>query len=259
MVARVLALEACPPHDVLHSLSEYLKYYDALYYPQFYQNVFYTPNSICVWLHAALENHYQDCGACCQCQRNFWVDCDKNQILVTMGSHALSLSIIEVESLTFTLCQVFRWFNSSLHDLMELNLKLILLTQNPLWCYWTDADFACALTELPKPELFHTAHCLQTDHLASKVHKDDLVSLIVCDFVCERITLLSLTDAEILSSAPDIVCGHRACTMGCIVHCRYVPLISAALQKFLSEDDFKQPALWHRKVFSTWVSWSKQI
>ena len=241
-VARVLALEACPPHDVLHSPSEYPKYYDALYYPQFNQNVFRTPLSVCVWLCAALENHYQDCGACCQRQRDFRVDYDKNRILVTLGSRAESLSIVEVESPTFTLCRVFRRFNSSLCDLMEPNLKLILLTQNPSWCYRTDADFARALTELPKPDLSHTARRLQTDRPVSKLRKDDLVSLIVRDFVRERITLLSLPDAEILSVVPDIVCGHRACALGRIVHRRYGPLISTALRKFLSEDDFKQPA-----------------
>ena len=32
IVARVLALEACPLHDVLRSPSKYPKYYDALYY-----------------------------------------------------------------------------------------------------------------------------------------------------------------------------------------------------------------------------------
>jgi hypothetical protein len=47
MVACVLMLEACP-HDVLHLPSEYLTYYDALYYLQFNQNMFHTPHSICV-------------------------------------------------------------------------------------------------------------------------------------------------------------------------------------------------------------------
>ena len=66
MVAHVLALAACPPHNMLHLPSEYQKYYDALYYLKFNQNVFCTPHSVCVWLHATLENHYKDCGACCQ-------------------------------------------------------------------------------------------------------------------------------------------------------------------------------------------------
>ena len=36
--------------------------------------------------------------------------------------------------------------------------KLILLNQNLSWCYHTDADFAHALMELPKPDLSHTAY-----------------------------------------------------------------------------------------------------
>ena len=50
----------------------------------------------------------------------------------------------------------------------------------------------------------------------------------------------SLPDAEILSVVLDIVCGHRVCTLGRIVHHCYRPLISTTLQKFLSEDGFKQ-------------------
>ena len=89
-------------------------------------------------------------------------------------------------------------------------MKLILLTQNPLWCYQMDADFACVLTELPKPDLSPTACCLQTDSPVSKLCKDDLVSLIVHDFIREHITLLSHADAQSLSVVPDIVCGRRA-------------------------------------------------
>src|SRR6266481_3405596 len=104
-VSRALALEDCPPHDVLHLSSQYPIYHDALYYPHLNQNVFDTPDSFCNWLRAALESHWC-CGTCCRLKRKFQVDFCMHQFVVTSGSDTVSFSVVDIESPSFTVCRV---------------------------------------------------------------------------------------------------------------------------------------------------------
>ena len=82
------------------------------------------------------------------------------------------------------------------------------MNQNPSWCYRADADFLCALVELPRSDLFRAAHHFRADHPVSKLQKDDLVRLIVHDFLHEHLELLSRSNTNVLGAVPDIVCGH---------------------------------------------------
>ncbi|PBK99274.1 hypothetical protein ARMGADRAFT_1007851 [Armillaria gallica] len=48
--ARVLDEEQVPLDGEEHLVADYPDYYDALYFPEYHQKVFETPESVCAWL-----------------------------------------------------------------------------------------------------------------------------------------------------------------------------------------------------------------
>ena len=69
-IARVLSIEACPPHNVPHEISQYPLYYDACYFPEIHPRVFETIESGKYWLLDALHNHSTICESCIAPQRS---------------------------------------------------------------------------------------------------------------------------------------------------------------------------------------------
>jgi hypothetical protein len=201
-VSHALSLEDCPLYNVLH-LS--LIYYDALYYPHLNQNVFDMPDSFCNWLCAALESHLC-CGTCYRLKRDIQVNFSMHRFVVTSGSDTVSFSVVDIESPSFTVCHVLHHFAFFNTGLTKLNLHF--LNQNPSWCYRADADFVCALVELPRSDLLQAAHHFLADHPISKLWKDDLVRLIVHDFLHECLELLSHSNTDVLATVLNTVCGH---------------------------------------------------
>ena len=51
-----VALEACPPHEIIHKIDDYL-YYDACNFPEIHKNYFETAETVKSWLLTELDNH----------------------------------------------------------------------------------------------------------------------------------------------------------------------------------------------------------
>ena|ERR1700683_5244487 len=62
--ARVLLFEDCHPDNVPHLPSEYPRYYDAIYYPEFHPSIHTTSQLFCLWLSLSLECHHLCCNSC---------------------------------------------------------------------------------------------------------------------------------------------------------------------------------------------------
>ena len=61
---QVLTLEACPLHEIIHKIDDYLLYYDTCYFPLIHKNCFETAETIESWLLTELGNHEQYCETC---------------------------------------------------------------------------------------------------------------------------------------------------------------------------------------------------
>jgi len=67
--ARVLELNDCPPHNLIHDITSYPLFYDPLYLPGDHLAVFATSDTFCSWLQSVLVSHTQSCWGCCSSPR----------------------------------------------------------------------------------------------------------------------------------------------------------------------------------------------
>ena len=63
-VARVMNIEACPPHDETHETNDFPIFYDLCYYPELYPQIFETIDGVSIWLQQALRGHLVLCADC---------------------------------------------------------------------------------------------------------------------------------------------------------------------------------------------------
>jgi hypothetical protein len=217
---RVLSLDDCPADKVPHMLSDYPIYYDALYFPELHPSVFETADSFCHWLSKAVRDH--QCGLhACSCTSLvllFGVDYIDGSFNVTLGRHSMSLSKTDVELSSFTVCRTIRrLLQVAVVDDSFDRTRHVLLDQNPIWCYRPDPEISRALMELPVPTLIDGVRCFRPDKAVSRLRKNDLVQLIIHDFISRRAALIGLGNADIVALLPDTLCGHRFCAVTHII------------------------------------------
>ena len=233
-VPRALLLEDCPPDNVLHIPSDYPIYYDALHFPELHASVFESSNSFCTWLCTAVRIHqagqYQ-----CSCKslmlpfRIHYID---GHFRVTFGKQSMCLSTAAVESSLFTVC----WM---LHRLTEVDESLgkcrdVLLNDNPSWCYRADADVSRLLQELPVTVLCASICHFQLHEPVNKLKKNDMVQVILRDFLFTRLALYELAYTDLVTMSSENLCAHRLCAMTHIISQRYGDSVAGALQKVQS-------------------------
>ena len=62
--AQVLVLQACPLHEIIHEIDDYLLYYDAYYFPEIHKNCLETTEAVEISLLIELDNHKRYCKTC---------------------------------------------------------------------------------------------------------------------------------------------------------------------------------------------------
>jgi hypothetical protein len=200
--------------------SDYPVYYDALYFPELHPSVFETADSFCHWLSKAVRDH--QCGLhACGCTSlllplPFGIDYIDGHFNVIFGQHSMSFSRADVESPTFTVCRTIRRL-VSLVDEPFVTSRVVLLNENPTWCYRPDPEISQALMDLPLPALVDGVRHFRPDKAVSRLRKNDLIQLIVRDFVSRRAALVELQNTDIIALSPDTLCSHRFCTVTRII------------------------------------------
>ena len=71
VLPHVLSTSQCPPHDVLHDVTEYPLYYDPLNFPADHTMLFESEQSVCQWLWHDLVIHRVGCSQCFQATSPF--------------------------------------------------------------------------------------------------------------------------------------------------------------------------------------------
>ena len=54
----------CPLHNTVHDITMFSKYYDPIYHPQCYPDIFESPMAVKQWIESALNSHVLDCPGC---------------------------------------------------------------------------------------------------------------------------------------------------------------------------------------------------
>jgi len=104
----------------------------------------------------------------------FNIDHIDGHFSVTFGQHSTWLSTADIESCSFTVCQMLRQLLTVVDEPFE-KAKDVLLNDNPTWCYRPDTDIFQALMELPLTVLVDGVHHFQPCKALSKLRKNELV------------------------------------------------------------------------------------
>ena len=163
VILRVLPLTDCPLHNVLHSPHDYPLYYDSLYYPQFHEAIFDNPASVCIWLSHQFDAHAESCVSCTVCSpfSEFHVEYSADISLVTCGNTCMTLSRMDIESSTFSICGAVHCLCSSSCTSDDWSATaLVVRSQKPAWLYRDDEYVTQALDTLSLSELQCVAHAL---------------------------------------------------------------------------------------------------
>ena len=116
--AQVLVLQACPLHEIIHEIDDYLLYYDACYFPEIYKNCFETAETVDSWLLTELDNHKN-------VARLVWVVqifTFKQRLMIKIFEFVL---VLNLTSKFFTIC--------CLAKSLRCNGKSSLFEFNPAW------------------------------------------------------------------------------------------------------------------------------
>ena len=89
--------------------------------------------------------------------------------------------------------------------------------------------------ELPVIVLIDGVRHLQPHKAVSKLRTNELVGLLVRDFVTTRAALVARGYTDLVAMLPDVLCGHRLCAVTHITCRRYGKWVAASLCKPLSK------------------------
>lgn len=202
-ITRVLEDTECPPHDVLHSIENHRAYYDPLYWPELYRDIFFNPQSISAWLETALTCHPVQCKTCSSILQCNAIECSvryKTNIgfeTTLISSHVKAHVILNPEqfsSASYIHCNMFKRAITD-NRLINGGVDIYqLLTQLPSWLFDDDADYICRLQSLVASDI---RECLQRLTCSRQwSSKKFAISVIMDRFRVERHFVLNLRETK---------------------------------------------------------------
>jgi len=152
VISRVLDADDCPPHDVIHDINDYPKFYDALYYPQWYPQFFLSPNKCSMWLERCLNEHVSKCYNC-KSEHVVQVQIVSDEFRVMRNDgNICNLSILALESALYSHCSLFAEFakiSRSRNTIMDGQTRMWLMNENPRWMVLGEEIYMANLIDLP--------------------------------------------------------------------------------------------------------------
>jgi hypothetical protein len=162
----ILDIADCPPYDVEHEIPSYPRFYDLLYYPIYHSVIYENPASFCHWLQTTLTDHMDYCFLCLSPGHAISVQFATPDIVVHAGHHAVSLSLDDIESSTYSHCAVFQHLAlCSWDSVLDMNMYLRpALNTDPAWFSHSEGCHEANLCALPAPVLQTAAQLIGYKH-----------------------------------------------------------------------------------------------
>ena len=110
---RVLCASHCPPHNILHDITEFPLYYDPIYDPTSHRHLFNSVERVCDWILRGLQKHLVECVVCpplpFKLKKLKDSICYKYPLFdVTLCGLCLQVPFYYVESSSFSFCNLHR-------------------------------------------------------------------------------------------------------------------------------------------------------
>jgi hypothetical protein len=193
---RVLCASQCPPHNVVHEMNDYPLYYDPAYFPESFQTIFDSEDSVCEWLLMGLKEHSL-CGCSCVPLEHGFEEFEDNvryvapMFEIRFCSVQIQVPILYIESSLFSFCRLH-------HLLLQLKSKLscvyvrsgenamyaeAVVFDAPPWLFQTDEEISMSLSALSVSQLHYVTQKLCISSLRRKI---DFIQAIINDFRYER-------------------------------------------------------------------------
>lgn len=176
-VARVLTIEACPPHDEIHETNDFPIFYDPCYYPELYPQIFETVDSVTIWLRHALRDHFVRCLDCSCKQIPIRVQNNGECIQLLSGITQFDITSDEIGVALFSFCRLVNSLTSKMRSKTGDSLKI--MERNPLWMSYPTCYHIENLNVLNVSQLQNAAK-----NIINPIprRKESLVSCVINDF-----------------------------------------------------------------------------
>lgn len=136
-VARVMNIEACPPHDETHETNDFPIFYDPCYYPELYPQIFETIDGVSIWLQQALRGHLVLCADCSGKLGSIRVLNNGQRIQLFLGIMHLDVTSDEIGASLFSFCRLVRSLTSGIRSMDVDTVKI--MGCNPLWMSYSSS------------------------------------------------------------------------------------------------------------------------
>ena len=237
-------------------------YYDPIYFPECYPEIFATPSSVKLWLETSLCSHISLCRSCSSRHLasgvKFSVQWRDSYYLICLFAGGklkqCRLSLEDLQSKKYSHCQIVsRLCKASLpvppSASRIVDLYSVIAKEEPAWLCYPVELYRLHLFDLPAPILSFAAKSCSSDTLPVKACRDksSCISIIIDHFILERNIFISAMRNQTTTFSQESLCifvGHIERLYGTSV---------AAL---LREPPFQlSPCLVHRPSLSGGLQW----
>lgn len=174
VLSRVLCESQCPPHNVIHDISQYDIFYDPLYSP----TLFHSEQSVCDWLLHDVGNH--SLSSCSTCSSSFDVVINVTYSFaffqIDFENHQFSIPVSYVESSLFSFCRLHKRLLKLVDGDNENVDAPFILQQLPVWLMRESSSFYLCLSSLSLPLL------------------QDVIRLLGCrcSYLCQKVPVMEV-------------------------------------------------------------------
>ncbi|KAG2142130.1 hypothetical protein BD769DRAFT_52350 [Suillus cothurnatus] len=194
--ARVLEIDDCPPHNLVHDITSYPLFYDPLYHPGDHVAVFATSDTFCSWLQSALVSHIHSCLGCRSSPRPIAVTWEAPHINVSIDGTLLPFLPAYFESRRYSHCSIFSHYQTSQSTVSMQACLSSFLARDPLWFSSPFEDYRNYLSALPASVLRTVARNLGSDRMQTR-RKDLCIDVIIQHVYAKRLEISGLSDEAI--------------------------------------------------------------
>jgi hypothetical protein len=228
-VPYILDVNDCPLHNVVHDIALFPKYYDPIYHPHCYPEIFETPMTVKDWIESALKSHASACHGCLskglsfgirfsvQWRGSYFVVCS----FLNGKLNQCTVSLEDLESHYYTHCWLLsrlRGKCSSLNSrvlstapslpLENANVFNIIANKDPTWLCYSNASYRLRLSQLSVSILADAVKsCSLPSSQVIPRKKEMYISKIVDHFISERNRYILTSRAKFSSTPRDNVCS----------------------------------------------------
>ena len=222
-MSRVLDVNDCPLHNVVHDIALFPKYYDPIYHPHCHPELFNTHTAVKEWLESALNSHVSVCHACSTKRLNssikFSVQWRDSYFVVCSYLNGrikqCTVTVKDLESRNFTHCRLFsrvygKCFPQKLSTAPPLESTGtfdVIANEEPTWLFCSDTLYHLHLSPLSASVLAMAVKlCSQPGSQAIPRQKAMYISKII-DYFSECSRYISACRAKPSATPRDNVCS----------------------------------------------------